>query len=196
MEALPKIISNRWLASHQACPDQRKIFKEEWPLGGKVTEESLLRASALGLNLHWFIAHVAPDLLDQHFLVSVSQLNSVYHEKRKPMCDAYILACKPLDRAHTATLLALDARYEAKGMRVKTPQDLHALLGDPSYRAEYNTLHMAYHAELAVLRERCFKQDASLYAEYRNGINALVIAILLKEYAKQSQASSLDVQDK
>ena len=55
---LPKHITALWLWEHYACPDQIQVFKSEWPNGAYLTEENLLRAAQLGLDLDWFAVQI------------------------------------------------------------------------------------------------------------------------------------------
>ena len=48
------------LKEHHACAEQVVIFAAEWPAGCEVTEETLLRARELRLNLWWFACEFLP----------------------------------------------------------------------------------------------------------------------------------------
>ena len=47
-------LTEAMLRSHHACEERVVIFALEWPDGCDVTEETLLRAIELGLNIVWF----------------------------------------------------------------------------------------------------------------------------------------------
>jgi len=45
-----------------ACPEQRDIFRKEWPKGAAVTVRNGLRAVKLGLNISWLARYLQYDL--------------------------------------------------------------------------------------------------------------------------------------
>lgn len=46
-------IDSEWLKMRGACDSQVDVFEGQWPDGGEVSEESLVAAADLGLDINW-----------------------------------------------------------------------------------------------------------------------------------------------
>lgn len=55
----PRVITADWLREVGACMDEVSVFEGEWPRGAEVTEENVLRAQELGLDIDWLVTECA-----------------------------------------------------------------------------------------------------------------------------------------
>ena len=60
-------VTRESLAALGACADQLQTFAAEWPDGVEVSEAALLRAAAMGLDLHWWASRAIPAPLRAEF---------------------------------------------------------------------------------------------------------------------------------
>jgi hypothetical protein len=70
-----KLITNDMLKD--ACPEQRHIFRKEWPNGAPVTIEAAMRAIELRLDISWLSRLLQEDLLAE------------YQQQRAPLLAEY-----------------------------------------------------------------------------------------------------------
>jgi len=123
----PRTITDEWLKENNACPDAIGLFCAEWPEGCEVTQDNLVRADALRLNLEWFAKCVLPEEVFAEFedkraaLYAVYAANSAslfadYEAQRDVLMHADFQGCRSLmlyaDREGKSA--ALYADYEAK----------------------------------------------------------------------------------
>lgn len=136
MSTLPTTITSEWLVDHGACTSQRQLFEKEWPEGGNITKDSLIRGAELGLDLEWFAREIVPglfgdeyrakrDLLDVKYCAERDTLYTEYRTKRGALYAEYEVKVGParseyptkrdsLDIEHWANSDALLAEYKAK----------------------------------------------------------------------------------
>ena len=107
----PKPITIRLKLIRGACPEQKAIFKKEWPKGAVVNLENVLRAVDLGLNLTWGTRWFTPDARAeyerQHAL-----LWAEYERQHAPLWAEYDRQTTPLwaeyERQHAPLWAELD----------------------------------------------------------------------------------------
>jgi len=100
-----------WITADQlreanACEEQVKTFEEEWPDGAHITEENILKAYELGLDLHWF----AESFLDSPHMDAYDKAMALHR-------DAYEKALAPhMDAYDKAMALHMDAYKKAMAL--------------------------------------------------------------------------------
>lgn len=174
METLPEMLDTRWLFRHRACPEQRNIFSKEWPNGAMVTEENLIQASKIGMNLLWFVGEILPDEVDNAFKDACNEVDARYKKERTPLWDAHRETFKPVWKERIANNHLLNARYGTE-----------AVSSNKRYQAELTLLNENCNAAIDVLEADYKKKVAPLEARYQADINMLSINAIVKGYAKQ-----------
>ena len=82
-------VTAKMLERKQACPGQVEVFKAEWPEGVIVTEEALLRAVELGLDLEWFALHWLSASIEAEYKRQRAAIDAEYKRQRAPIYAEY-----------------------------------------------------------------------------------------------------------
>ena len=173
----PRMITAEWLEENKACADAINLFCAEWPDGGEVTQENLVRADALRLNLEWFAKRALPPQVYAECQAQRDTLYADYRDKRDALYADF--------QAKRAALMHAD--YE--GCRV-----LMLYADNQAQRAalfaEFQAKIAAQHADFVNNRDATYadyhSNGAALFAEFQAKIAALIIPILLNRFAAQT----------
>ena len=153
------------------------LFCAEWPEGSEVTQDSLARAAAIGLNLEWFAKRVLPpqvydelqsqrDTLYADYAARRAALYADFKSKRDALMYADFQGCRVL-------MLYADNQAQRAALF-----------------AEFQAKIAAQHADFVNNRDATYadyhSNGAALFAEFQAKIAALIIPILLNRFAAQT----------
>jgi len=150
------------------------LFCKEWPEGSEVTQDSLARANAIGLDLDWFAKQALPPQVYAECQSRRAALYADYEAKRAALYADF--------KSKRAALMHAD--YE--GCRVLM------LYADNQARrawrfAEFQAKIAAQHADFLDNRDATYadyhSNRAALFAEFQAKIAALIISTLLNHFA-------------
>lgn len=102
-DPLPLTITRKWLDQHGACKDQADLFERIWPEGVAVTEEALVDAAKVGLNLDWLAERVLLLSVYDEYLAKYALLYVDFQLERNAL-----LPCSG------SKIVSLAADYQAK----------------------------------------------------------------------------------
>jgi hypothetical protein len=98
------------LRQHKACPEQVKLFHEEWPKGCEVTATNLKRAQEIGLDLAWGVCLLPPTVQDD-YLAKLAPIQDDYRAKRAPIDSDYLDKRAPIQDDYRAKRDTIYADY-------------------------------------------------------------------------------------
>lgn len=83
------IITYAQLKANTPCEDQFKVYLENFPDNNEVTEESLLKATRLDLDLYWFANNFLPAPARKAYLEAIALEWKAFEVATAPAWDAY-----------------------------------------------------------------------------------------------------------
>jgi len=159
------------------------LFCAEWPEGSEVTQDSLARADAIGLNLEWFAKRVLPpqvydelqsqrDTLYADYAARRAALYADFKSKRDALMYADFQGCRVL-------MLYADNQAQRAALF-----------------AEFQAKIAAQHADFVNNRDATYadyhSNGAALFAEFQAKIAALIISFLLNHFAALPASNASD----
>ena len=88
------------------------LFCKEWPEGSEVTQDSLARADAIGLDLEWLALFGLPPQVYDELLAQRARLFADYRDKCAALPPDYLSKCAALYDDYEAGRAPLFASYE------------------------------------------------------------------------------------
>ena len=110
-------ITEALLRQHGACSEQARAFGGEWPDGCEVTEETVARAAALGLDAEWAADRLLSDEAREAYLAVERPALEAYRAATQPAWEAYRAAKQPARAAFLAVQQQAREAYRAECWR-------------------------------------------------------------------------------
>ena len=138
MKGQPMKITAKFLAEHDACPEQVALFRKTFPRDGSVTMKNLLKAVEAGLSIDWLDQFIPPErskLYDE----TIAAARKLYAAAIAPANKLYNEAIAPANKLYNETIApalsrALDKEGEDDHPDDRGCRDRHGRLSGTSAR--------------------------------------------------------------